>query len=65
MKNPPLVLGGASLMAGYASAWVVRRQSPVPAALRRFHRDEQMARLRALVRSRVLRQVSEPSCVKG
>ena len=65
MKNPPLVLGGASLMAGYASAWVVRKQSPVPAALRRFHRDEQMARLRALVRSRVLRQVSEPSCVKG
>jgi len=66
MKNRPLVLGGASLMAGYASAWMVRKQSPVPAALRRFHRDEQMARLRMLVKSRVLRQpVSEPSCAKG
>src|SRR5262245_44521033 len=48
MKNRPLVLGGVCLTLGYASAWVTRRPSPVPAALRAFHRREQMDRLRKL-----------------
>jgi hypothetical protein len=49
MKNRPLVVGGLSLIAGYASAWASRRPSPVPADLRAFHRREQMARLRRIL----------------
>jgi biofilm PGA synthesis N-glycosyltransferase PgaC len=49
MKNPPFVLGGVCLMAGYASAWVSRKPTPVPPALRAFHRREQMNRLRQIV----------------
>jgi biofilm PGA synthesis N-glycosyltransferase PgaC len=49
MKNPPLVLGGVCLMAGYGSAWLSRKRSPVPAALREFHRREQLLRLRRIV----------------
>ena len=49
MKNQPLVVGGLSLIAGYASAWVTRRPSPIPSALREFHRREQMDRLRRVI----------------
>lgn len=49
MKNPPLVLGGLCLIAGYASAWASRKPSPVPVALREFHRREQLTRLRRIV----------------
>lgn len=52
MKNQPLVLGGLCLIAGYATAWAARKPSPVPAALREFHRREQMDRLRKLVTGR-------------
>lgn len=49
MKNQPLVFGGLSLIAGYASAWVTRKPSPIPSALREFHRREQMDRLRRVI----------------
>jgi biofilm PGA synthesis N-glycosyltransferase PgaC len=49
MKNRPLVLGGACLLLGYASAWLSGRPSPVPDDLRRFHRREQLERLARLV----------------
>ncbi len=49
MKNPPFVLGGVCLMAGYASAWLSGKPSPVPEALREFHRHEQLTRLRRIV----------------
>jgi glycosyltransferase involved in cell wall biosynthesis len=52
MKNPPLILGGLCLLAGYAGAWMSNKQSPIPVALRDFHRREQMDRLRALIISR-------------
>lgn len=45
MTRPPLILGGASVIAGYLSAWAARTPSPVPPALQAFHRREQMARL--------------------
>jgi len=66
MKNQPVVLGGMSLIAGYGTAWLSRRHSPVPAALRAFHRREQMARLRALIANRGRRvspaqQVGQPA----
>jgi biofilm PGA synthesis N-glycosyltransferase PgaC len=46
MRSAPVVVGGACLMAGYVSAWALRKSSPVPAELRAFHRREQMDRLR-------------------
>lgn len=46
MRNPPRVLGGLCLVAGYLSAWIRRESSPVPAELRAFHRREQLTRLR-------------------
>jgi glycosyltransferase involved in cell wall biosynthesis len=49
MRNRPLVLGGLALILGYATAWATRRQTPVPAPLRAFHRQEQLARLRRAV----------------
>jgi hypothetical protein len=53
MRHPPLLLGGLCLMAGYVSAWISRKPSPVPADLREFHRREQLQRLRSFVSSRV------------
>jgi biofilm PGA synthesis N-glycosyltransferase PgaC len=52
MKNQPLVFGGLCLMAGYVSAWAARKDSPVPAPLRDFHRREQTDRLRRLITGR-------------
>jgi glycosyltransferase involved in cell wall biosynthesis len=52
MKNPPLVLGGLCLILGYASAWAMRTPSPVPRALREFHRREQADRLRRFITRR-------------
>jgi glycosyltransferase involved in cell wall biosynthesis len=52
MKNRPLVVGGLSLIAGYAVAWASRKRSPVPIELRAFHRREQMNRLRKMVTGR-------------
>jgi hypothetical protein len=49
MKNPPVVLGGLCLVAGYASAWISGTPSPVPATLREFHRREQLTRLRRII----------------
>jgi hypothetical protein len=49
MKNRPMLVGGLCLMAGYANAWATRKSSPIPAALREFHRREQMERLQLLL----------------
>jgi poly-beta-1,6-N-acetyl-D-glucosamine synthase len=49
MRNRPVIVGGLCLMAGYATAWGLRKTTPVPADLRAFHRREQLDRLRRLV----------------
>ncbi len=46
MKNRPFVLGGLSLIAGYGSAWLSGKPSPIPQELRQFHRREQLTRMR-------------------
>jgi poly-beta-1,6-N-acetyl-D-glucosamine synthase len=46
MARPPYIVGGASVMAGYSWAWMRRRERPVSRELIRFHRGEQMTRLR-------------------
>jgi len=50
MRERPYVLGGLCLVLGYFWGWVTRINSPVPVQLRAFHRREQMARLRSLLR---------------
>jgi biofilm PGA synthesis N-glycosyltransferase PgaC len=49
MRNTPVIVGGLALLAGYLTAWALRKTSPVPAELRAFHRREQMERLHRLV----------------
>jgi len=44
----PYVIGGLALLAGYLYALVTRMQRPVTPELLRFHRQEQLARLRKL-----------------
>lgn len=50
MRKKPFVLGGSFLMAGYFWALVTRVPRQVPPELMAFHRAEQMARLRRLLR---------------
>lgn len=46
MARKPLLLGGIYLLAGYLWAWMTRAERAVSPELMRFHRGEQMARLR-------------------
>lgn len=46
MGRKPYLLGGLFLLAGYGSAWIIRARRPVSPELIRFHRHEQMQRLR-------------------
>jgi hypothetical protein len=50
LKRPAL-LGGAALLFGYLSAAVRRMKRPVSPELMRFHRQEQLAKLRAILKS--------------
>jgi glycosyltransferase involved in cell wall biosynthesis len=49
LARPPYVVGGASMMVGYSWAWMQRQERPVSTQLIRFHRHEQMTRLRRLL----------------
>jgi poly-beta-1,6-N-acetyl-D-glucosamine synthase len=51
MKKRPYVIGGVALFAGYISAFLNRAERPVSAELMRFHRGEQMAKLKAILSS--------------
>jgi biofilm PGA synthesis N-glycosyltransferase PgaC len=48
MTRRPYVIGGLSILAGYGWALVRGHEQPVPDELIRFHRAEQMARLRGM-----------------
>jgi glycosyltransferase involved in cell wall biosynthesis len=50
MTKPPLVLGGAALLAGYVHAVTTRMPRAVSPELMRFHRREQMKKLGAVLR---------------
>ena len=54
MAKRPYVLGGLCLLAGYAWCWLSRTERPVSAQLMKFHRGEQLNRLKELLRRRVL-----------
>jgi glycosyltransferase involved in cell wall biosynthesis len=58
MAKKPLVLGGLALFFGYASAAVRRIKRPVSRELMRFHRKEQIAKLKHILRTKLsLRRV--------
>ena len=48
MTRKPYAVGGLALLAGYVSALVARMERPVSTELVRFHRAEQMRRLRRI-----------------
>jgi glycosyltransferase involved in cell wall biosynthesis len=51
MIKRPLIAGGLALLFGYCWAALRRRKRPVSDELMRFHRQEQMKKLRAILRS--------------
>jgi hypothetical protein len=53
MGKKPYVLGGMCLLLGYVWCWLRRVERPVPPELIRFHRAEQVARLRMLFSERL------------
>lgn len=55
MAKRPYVIGGVCLMAGYVWCWVTARERPVSPQLMKFHRGEQMMRLKALLHLRASR----------
>ena len=51
IARPPVVLGGMALGAGFFSAAIRRIKKPVSKELIRFHRQEQMKKLKAIVKT--------------
>jgi hypothetical protein len=49
MGSRPVVIGGLALLSGYLSAWLRRVERPLSDDLIRFHRAEQMRRLRSAI----------------
>jgi glycosyltransferase involved in cell wall biosynthesis len=49
MTKKPLLLGGAAILLGYCSAAIRRINRPVTPELMRFHRQEQMKKLRTIL----------------
>jgi glycosyltransferase involved in cell wall biosynthesis len=56
MMKPPRFIGGLALMAGYFWAALCRTKRPVSPELMRFHRREQMKKLRNIFRTLLRRQ---------
>jgi len=49
MAKRPYVIGGIALLAGYLAAFLCRADRPVSRELMRFHRNEQMRKLKTIV----------------
>jgi biofilm PGA synthesis N-glycosyltransferase PgaC len=56
LTKQPYVLGGLCLLAGYSVALVADVERPISKELIRFHRREQMERLKGLVSKKMLRR---------
>jgi glycosyltransferase involved in cell wall biosynthesis len=53
MAKKPYLVGGLALMSGYFWCWITRFERPISPELMRFHRKEQLDRLRQLVFGRL------------
>lgn len=51
LRNKPYVFGGLLLFLGFSSAFVTRMKRPIGADLISFHQEEQMQRLRKVIRN--------------
>jgi len=51
MTKKPYLLGGAALFSGYVAAFLRRAERPVSEELMRFHRKEQLRKLKTILRS--------------
>jgi hypothetical protein len=51
MTKRPYAVGGVALFAGYLAAFLSRADRPVSRELMRFHRSEQMLKLKTIVSS--------------
>lgn len=51
MTKPPYIIGGIALLAGFLGAFLSRAERPVSPELMRFHRSEQMLKLKKIVSS--------------
>ena len=51
MAKPPFIIEGLALLCGYCWAAIRRTKRPVSKELMRFHRHEQMKKLRTICRS--------------
>jgi hypothetical protein len=51
MTKRPYVIGGVALFAGYSAAFLSRMERPVSPELMRFHRAEQMLKLKSIISS--------------
>jgi hypothetical protein len=53
MTQKPYLIGGLCLFLGYFWSWMTRMQRPVSKELMKFHRKEQMHRLKTLIFNRL------------
>jgi len=53
MTRKPYIVGGLALLLGYLWCWATRVERPVSADLMRFHRGEQLGRLKQLLADRL------------
>jgi glycosyltransferase involved in cell wall biosynthesis len=56
LARPPYIIGGTLILAGYGWGWLTRAKRPVSKELTKFHRTEQMQRLRKILLARLLKQ---------
>ena len=58
LTKKPYVVGGICLLLGYLWCWMRREERPISAELMRFHRAEQLQRLKNLLMTRVIGRAS-------
>lgn len=51
MSKPPYVIAGVYMLAGYFNSMIQKIECPLPEEIVRFHRNEQITRLKAIVRN--------------
>ena len=55
ITQKPYIIGGIFLFFGYFSSWFIRLEKPISTELLKFHRNEQMQRLKKLILNKLKR----------